>query len=64
MNRDKIDILLSLYLVVASAVFILFAVLACVNSRGARDVEQEAIKHGHAYYHPETGAFTWKEAVK
>lgn len=23
--------------------------------------ERQAIEHGHAYYHPETGAFTWRD---
>lgn len=31
---------------------------------GARDpnvYHQEAVNAGHAYYHPQTGEFTWKE---
>ena len=27
-------------------------------------MEKEIIKHGAAYYHPETGAFTWKDTKK
>ena len=27
-------------------------------------VQEEAIKHNAAYYHPETGVFTWKEDSK
>lgn len=36
--------------------------------RGAKLMENtmrgHAIKHGTAYYHPQTGAFTWKDENK
>lgn len=40
------------------AILMFFAMAMCVV---AFDVQKsDAIKHGAAYYHPETGEFTWK----
>lgn len=38
------------------ALIVCFGVHGCTNE----EWEFEAIKHGAAYYHPETGEFTWK----
>ncbi len=43
-----------------------FAVICACAVRGCEteDWKRESIKHGAAYYHPETGAFTWKDEVR
>lgn len=50
--RDFISIALSVVLVVVG--------LLIGEDAGEKAMQSEAIKHGAAYYHPETGEFTWK----
>lgn len=47
---------------------ILIAILACLSSIigcvYTHVPMRDAIEHGAAYYHPETGEFTWKDEVE
>ena len=36
------------------------ATAMCITFNNCGVTHTEAIKHGAAYYHPETGEFTWK----
>ena len=38
--------------------------LAIASNIDVSTMKQQAIDHGAAYYHPETGAFTWRESEK
>lgn len=50
------------------SLFIIFLVMFCFgaivgDTMGIRSgtLKEQAIKSGHAYYHPQTGQFTWHE---
>jgi len=55
------DIMIDIYCIVLIILSVILFLIGPRGSREVRELKEQAIEHGAAYYHPETAKFTWKE---